>query len=336
MKGRQRRISEMLGPLLEALWVGCALVEFLLFASCSVEPWELKSETSPCPCRWTARPGCSRLVTSRSSTRTGRRCWFAIGWATSPLRFLGADKTRTYCVGNIADVIMSLKCWLVLSRAQHLWRTQKKPFWKSSETFLVFARRATMLPCFATDGQHRRTQCCRHNVSFCWDLTLCTLLRNREKNQTLTQQRGKTTIMGPVPRSPISLIVDQVETFLPVCFLIWDGFSTKTPALQSWNQTSGRLVFLCLNSCSLLGHKSRWRISLKSRISLIGLWGTQPWLKTEGLPQIHEMFSMLYRLAEVLSIQTTFYGEGRCFWPRLAKGAVFLLEKRMMVKAWHF
>ena len=30
------------------------------------------------------------------------------------------------------------------------------------------ASRATMLPRFATDGQHRRTQCCRHNVSsFC-------------------------------------------------------------------------------------------------------------------------------------------------------------------------
>ena len=44
----------------------------------------------------------------------------------------------------------------------------KKCFWKSSETFLVSARRATMSPRFATSGQHRRTQCCRHNVSlFC-------------------------------------------------------------------------------------------------------------------------------------------------------------------------
>ena len=35
-------------------------------------------------------------------------------------------------------------------------------------------RRATMLPCFATDGQHRRTQCCRHNVpSFCFCSLFC-------------------------------------------------------------------------------------------------------------------------------------------------------------------
>ena len=41
-------------------------------------------------------------------------------------------------------------------------------FWKSSETFVVFARRATMLPRFATGRQHRRAQSCRHNVSsFC-------------------------------------------------------------------------------------------------------------------------------------------------------------------------
>ena len=47
----------------------------------------------------------------------------------------------------------------------------KKCFWKSSETFLVSARRATMLPRFATDGQHCRTQSCRHNVSsFCQGL----------------------------------------------------------------------------------------------------------------------------------------------------------------------
>ena len=35
------------------------------------------------------------------------------------------------------------------------------------------------------------------------------------------------------PQGPISLIVDWVETFLPGCFSISDGFSTKTLALQS-------------------------------------------------------------------------------------------------------
>ena len=36
-----------------------------------------------------------------------------------------------------------------------------KRFWKSSETFVVSARAGNI----ATGGQHRRTQCCRHNVS---------------------------------------------------------------------------------------------------------------------------------------------------------------------------
>ena len=40
-------------------------------------------------------------------------------------------------------------------------------FSKTSENFFVSAR----LPCFATDGQHFRTQCCGHNVySSCRDL----------------------------------------------------------------------------------------------------------------------------------------------------------------------
>ena len=77
---------------------------------------------------------------------------------------------RTHCGGNIADMIMFPKCVLVSPRTQHLCLTQilcpghQKCFWKSSETFLVSAWHATMLPCFATDGQHRRTQCCHHSV----------------------------------------------------------------------------------------------------------------------------------------------------------------------------
>ena len=35
-------------------------------------------------------------------------------------------------------------------------------FWKPSETFLSM-RCTTLLPHFAKDGQHHRTQCCRHN-----------------------------------------------------------------------------------------------------------------------------------------------------------------------------
>ena len=51
------------------------------------------------------------------------------------------------------------------------------------------ARRATMLPRFARDGQHRRTQCCRHNVSsFCQGLILylncVSKLQGRDREQT--------------------------------------------------------------------------------------------------------------------------------------------------------
>ena len=93
---------------------------------------------------------------------------------------LKAGKTMTRCGGNIADVIMSVS--QILTRfathatfvpTQILCPGHKTFFWKSSETFLVSARRATMLPRLATDGQHRRTQCCRHNLSsFCQGLRL--------------------------------------------------------------------------------------------------------------------------------------------------------------------
>ena len=90
---------------------------------------------------------------------------------------LVAGKTRTHCGSNIADLIMFLKCWLVLPRAKHFWRTQER-FLKIFR-YIVSARRAT-LPHFATDGQHRRTQCSCHSVSsFCRGLTLnsfCVLL----------------------------------------------------------------------------------------------------------------------------------------------------------------
>ena len=71
------------------------------------------------------------------------------------------------------------KCWLVfathttfVSDTNFVSCGHKKCFWKSSETFLVSAWHATMLPCFPMDGQHRRTQCCHHSVSsFCQGLT---------------------------------------------------------------------------------------------------------------------------------------------------------------------
>ena len=57
-------------------------------------------------------------------------------------------------------------------QARNICGGHRKCFWKSSETFLVSARRGTVLPRFVTDGQNRRTQCCRHNVSsFCRGLS---------------------------------------------------------------------------------------------------------------------------------------------------------------------
>ena len=44
---------------------------------------------------------------------------------------------------------------------------------------------------------------------------------------------------GPVLQSPINLIPDQVETLLPVCFWIWDGFSTKMPDYKFEDKTNG-------------------------------------------------------------------------------------------------
>ena len=78
--------------------------------------------------------------------------------------------------GNIvAATLLRWSCFPKLTRlATHATfvADTKKCFWKSSEKFLVSARRA-MFSRFATDGQHRRTQCCRHNVSsFCRGLKL--------------------------------------------------------------------------------------------------------------------------------------------------------------------
>ena len=67
---------------------------------------------------------------------------------------------KVFCrVGNIADVSMFPRCWLVLPRAQHVWRTQKC-FWKSSGTFPVSARRATIISCHVLP---RTSTILRHN-----------------------------------------------------------------------------------------------------------------------------------------------------------------------------
>ena len=82
---------------------------------------------------------------------------------------LGAGKTGTHCGRNIAVVIM----WVYsFCHTRNICGGHKKCFWKSSETFLVSARRATLLPRFATGEQHRRTKGWRHNVSsFCRGLS---------------------------------------------------------------------------------------------------------------------------------------------------------------------
>ena len=89
------------------------------------------------------------------------------------------------------------------------------------------------------------------------------------------------TFLGPVPRSPISLIKSKLSC--QFVYWIWDGFSTKTPALPCKLKTRWTaLAFLRLNTCSLLDHKSRWRISLIRDWPIIGLWGTYPTLCFSG------------------------------------------------------
>ena len=99
--------------------------------------------------------------------------WFA--WALSDnyrIVIKGASKTRTHCGTTFLTWPCSQTLTRIVTRATFVGETHSVPgqkcLWKSSETFLVSARRATMLPRFATDGKNRRTQSCRHNVPpFC-------------------------------------------------------------------------------------------------------------------------------------------------------------------------
>ena len=58
-----------------------------------------------------------------------------------------------------------------------------------------------------------------------------------------------------------SQISRSSRIFLSVCFWIWDGFTTKTPALHWWKPDKWS-SFLRWNSCSLLDQDSKWIISL--------------------------------------------------------------------------
>ena len=128
---------------------------------------------------------------------------------------LGPGKTRTHCGGHIADVIMFPKCVLILPRAQYLCPGHKRCFWKSS--FLVSTLCATMLPCFATDGQHRRTQCCRHNVSsFCQGLRELLLDQQVCRCSMLSTSQYVQTMMG-LPCMHSNLMFSWVGPMLYPC-----------------------------------------------------------------------------------------------------------------------
>ena len=107
--------------------------------------------------RWLAR-SVSRSRTRRLKSWASRHSCRepSTRWAPG---LSGPGKTRTLCGGYIADVAMFPIRWLVL-RATFVADTKnfvswtQKSFWKSSETFLVSAWRATMLLRFATDGKH--------------------------------------------------------------------------------------------------------------------------------------------------------------------------------------
>ena len=79
-----------------------------------------------------------------------------------------------------------------------------------------------------------------------------------EVEDHLRMTRIEASNQGPVPRSPISLIVDFPASW----FLNMRRILYQMPELQCWTQNDRSLAVLRLNSCSLLDHKSRWHISL--------------------------------------------------------------------------
>ena len=142
-----------------------------LFDDSSLFVYSVVQRGVVCGMTWTSTRTPAAWAGSADSPATERA---APGGQEAPGETTGQNKTRGYAKGadksggNIPDMIMFPKCWLVLPRAQHLSDTKNV-----SENLLVSALRATMLPRLATDGEHRRTQCCRHNVSsFCRGLRL--------------------------------------------------------------------------------------------------------------------------------------------------------------------
>ena len=104
----------------------------------------------------------SQVLSTHSDSRV---CGMAVDMFRRVKR---AGKTRTHCGGNIADVTACFPnvdsfCHArnICGRHEFCVLDAKKCFWKSSQTFLVSARRATMLPRFATDRQNRAG----HNVA---------------------------------------------------------------------------------------------------------------------------------------------------------------------------
>ena len=95
--------------------------------------------------------------------------------------------------------------------------------WKSSETFVVSARRATMLPRFATGRQHRRTQSCRHNVA-----SICRDLRRRPHEHVFPLTSFS---WFPCSLFPCSLFL--VPCFLVACFLVPCFLVSKSPCWKA-------------------------------------------------------------------------------------------------------
>ena len=88
---------------------------------------------------------------------------------------LGAGITRTRCSTNFADMIMFPKMHTrfvmhttFAAEVNFVSRTANIVSENLQKHFLLSVWHATMLPCFATDGQYRRTHLCHHNMSLFW------------------------------------------------------------------------------------------------------------------------------------------------------------------------
>ena len=147
--------------------------------------------------------------------------------------------------------------------------------WKAKWTNFTSCLRSTLTgfssPCFFSRKRSKTLNCFR--------------LQPPRSELTLVEMEEKILNKNvvPFPERLNSLILDS-EDSLPLCFWIWDGFYTKTPALQ--NQTNAP-SFSSFELAQFVGSEIEMKNSLILWIRLIGLSATRLWtirLHCTGLP----------------------------------------------------